>query len=654
MKRFTVFLLTTLIFSLPATAVADPPEEKQESVRGATASATEETTPEDVEEMPPVVVTATKIETPTKEVGSSITVISAEEIENKQRTSVQEVLRGTPGLDVVQNGSFGATTSVFLRGANSEHTLVLIDGIEVNDPISTGRAFNFGNLTTENIERIEILRGPQSTLYGSDALGGVINIITKKGEGPPKVYASAEYGSHETFRETVGLSGGNDLTYYSLSVSRLDTDGISARDEDDGNREEDGHENTSISAKVGLTPTDNTDLALIARYTDASVDLDSFAGDDPNSVQDTEHFFIRGQATVTLFDGFWEQTGSVSYSDTERDSDDPPDPMNPLGSTSFFDGELLKFEWQHNLYLHETNTLTLGVETEEEEGLSRSSFGDFPKKDVRMNGYYVQDQIKLWNRFFTTVGVRLDDHESFGSETTFRVASAYIFEETGTKLKGSYGEGFKAPSLYQLFAPDDPFFGPVGNPNLEPEESEGWDIGIEQELFDGKVLLGATYFENDFDNLIIFVSGDGFVNVSQAESEGVELSAEIYPCENLSIRANYTYMETKDKSTGEELVRRPGNKAGIDVNYRFLEDRANMNLEVLYVGEREDTDFSTFPSTTVTLDDYTVVNLAASYDVCENLRIFGRVENIFDEDYEEVLGFGVPGFSAYAGVRVMF
>ncbi|MBI4641541.1 MAG: TonB-dependent receptor [Candidatus Tectomicrobia bacterium] len=646
-KRGSVTIL--LLIMLSAIPVLSPAQEKEKKAKDG-----------NVEE---VVITATRIETPSREVASSITVITEREIENKQKTTVLELLRSIPGLDVVQQGGPGRVASIFIRGAKVEHTLVLIDGVEVNDPISPGRAYDFANLTTDNIERIEILRGPQSTLYGSDAIGGVINIITKKGEGKPGFFISTQGGSFTTFRENAGVSGGNKRVNYSLGISRFDTNGISAASEKDGNREKDDYKNTSLSGRLGLTPTEIFGIDVFLRYIDSRFDIDNFGGvggDDPNRRSDSRQLFFRTEARLSLFDDLWDQKLGFSLTDHDRNDNDDPDADHPLDFLrSSFSGQLLKFDWQHNFVLHETNTLTLGLETEEEKGesdfRSESAFGPFTsrfeEKTARTTGFYLQDQIKLLSSFFTTLGVRLDDHSRFGSEVTYRIAPAYLFKETGTKIKATYGTGFKAPTLFQLFSS-------FGNENLNPEKSRGWDIGIEQDLWEKRLTLGVTYFRNDFDNLIDFVFDpstfeSGFENVAEAESKGIELFASIRPIDDLSIRASYTYTDTEDKSTGEELLRRPKNKFGLDLDYRFLE-MGNVNLTLVYVGKRDDLDFSTFPAARVALGSYTLVNLAASYAITKNFQLFGRVENLLDDQYEEVKGFGTPGISAFAGAKVSF
>ena len=611
-----------------------------------------------------VVVTATRVETPVEEIASSITVISSKEIERKQKTTVLEVLKGLPGLDVVQNGGVGGATSIFLRGANSEHTLVMIDGVEVNDPISPGRSYDFAHLTVDNIERIEVIRGPQSTLYGSDAIGGVVNIITKKGEGKPKFFLSTEGGSFTTFREATGISGGNKWVNYSFALSRFDTEGISTASKKDGNYERDGYENTSLSAKLGFKPMDNLGIDFILRYMDAKTELDNFAGvggDDPNYVQKSNQFLFKTQVGLSLFNDLWIQKLGLALNDHNRDIKNKKDSQHPFDyEKGRYDGQLLKFDWQHHLQLHKTNALTFGLEYEREEGKSKyyweSLWGPgqsiFPKKTANIKGYYIQDEIKLWDRLFATLGIRIDDHSRFGSETTYRVAPAYLIKETDTKIKGTFGTGFKAPTLYQLFAPAT-LWGPIGNKDLKPEKSKGWDFGVEQNFFKNRVTLGATYFRNDFKDLIQFDWGQGYINIAKAKTEGVELFASAKPIDDLTLRINYTYTDTEDKTTGEALIRRPKNKIGFDINYHFL-NNGNVNLGVIYVGKRDDLDFSISPSRRVKLDQYTLVNLAVSYDITKNFQLFGRVENLLDKEYEEVKGFGTPGLSFFGGMKLSF
>ncbi len=611
----------------------------------------------------PIIVTATKVETPIREVASSVTVISQDKIANKQAATVLDVLRDVPGLDVVRTGGTGQQTSIFLRGANSSHTLVLIDGIEVNDPSNPSRSFDFSSLSTDNIERIEIVRGPGSTLYGSDALGGVIHIITRKGAGPTRVMLSGEGGSYETHQEKLSISGGTDFINYSLVASFLETEGISAANEKDGNKERDGYDRRSVTARLGLTPTNNFDLDFFFRYLDADTDLDNFGGafgDDPNNVLDSKSIFFRTQARLLVAE-LWEQKLGISLTDHDRKNRNDTDTANPVDTTrTSYDSRLYKIDWQHNLYLHPSNTLTIGTEYEKEQaksrdyrtyldwfsGLPTSSLNEFNKKTAETIGYYIQDQIKLGQDFITTVGLRADDHNRFGTRLTYRITSSYFIRQTGTRLKGTYGTAFKAPTLAQLYENS---AWVTGNLDLSPEKSRGWDIGVEQYLLDDRFILGATYFENRFEDLINTPYNPAtfkyeWQNVDRALTKGVELTASIRPLKDLTLATSYTFTDTEDRATGKELVRRPRHKYNVNIGYRFL-DRGNVNFDVIYVGKRDDV-------ANVKLDSYTVFNLGASFEINEYVSLTGRVENLFDEDYEEVDGFGMPGIGGYIGAQI--
>ena len=609
----------------------------------------------------PMVVTASRIETALDAVGSSITVITREEIEKRQAVQLTDVLRGVPGLDVVRQGGPGQTASVFLRGGNSSHTLVLIDGIEVNDPSTPARFFDFAAIPVDNIERVEILRGPGSPLYGSDAIGGVINIITRRSTGPTSGSVAVEAGSFRTHEEKISLRGGGDLFSYSLAGSFFDSEGISAAREEDGNTEEDGHERSSLAARIGLTPNETLALDLFYRYLDTETDLDNFGGafgDDPNNRYQAQSDYARLQAELDLMETAWVQTLGVSLTDYDRTNRNGTDAAHPVDTVdSRFEGRLWKVDWQHNLALTADDTLVLGVEHEEEAAESRDlrTFRDFftgepttlltefSEKRARTTGYFLENQLQPSEGTSLTAGLRLDDHSRFGSHTTWRVTGSYRFPATATRFMASYGTGFKAPSLYQLFSR-------FGDPDLDPETSRGWDIGFRQPLYDDKVRFGATYFQNDFEDLIDYdFAANAFRNVGEAHSRGVELTLQISPGEGLDIAAAYTYTDTEDEATGEQLLRRPRNKGSLSLSYEWS-DRLTGLLEVLYVGEREDT---VFPDI-VTLDSYTLVNLAARLPLGEHLELTGRIENLFDENYQEVSGYGTPGLAGYLGAKLIF
>jgi vitamin B12 transporter len=607
-----------------------------------------------------IVVTATRTEQPKLELASSTTLMSFEDLKKAGKETAADALAAVPGLDVVQNGGPGKTADIFIRGANSEHTLVMMDGVEVNDPMSPGRTFDFGHLNLDNIDRIEIVRGPQSTLYGSDAMGGVINIITKKGKGKPRGFISAETGSYSTFREAAGVNGGTDTVNYSLEISRFDSKGFSESGEKYGNTEKDGYKNTTLSGRIGFKPAKNLELNLISRYITARNHLDNFAGaggDDPNYITDARQFLLAADSRLSLLKGKWGQRLGISYNNMRRDLTNPTDQFQPFDSQEgLYKGRIFKIDWQHNLYLHPTSTVTAGIEYQMEWGESTYSWeslwgpgeSSFPGKSARTTGFYLQDSIKIQDTFFMTLGIRFDHHDRFGTETTYRIAPALLLE-SGTKLKATYGTGFKAPSLYQLYAPATAW-GLVGNQNLEPEKCKGWDIGIEQFLFNDRLTLSFTYFQNNFEDLILYDFIQGYININQADTKGFEIFMSAGPLKNLTINGSYTYTDAKDKETGEQLLRRPKHKANLTFNLRLFK-KTNVNLFIIHVGKRLDL----FPYPTITeAAAYTLFNLAASYQLSKNIEVFGRVDNLFGEDYEAVLGYGTPGRSAYIGIKATY
>jgi vitamin B12 transporter len=652
MKRSIIVLTLQALLWIALFAIAGAAQDSSD----AKASSTEQKKEDRQYQIDEMVVTATKVETPAKEVGSSITLITRQDIEAQQKTSVLDILRTVPSLDVIQNGGTGKTAAIFIRGAKSDHTLVLVDGVEMNDPISTGRSFNFANLTVDNIERIEVLRGPQSTLYGSDAMGGVINIITKTGKGKPNGYLSVEGGSFNSFKEAGSVNGGNKFARYSFGFSRQDTDGISSVKDRTGNLEKDGYGSTSFSGKLGITPAQNFDIDVMYSRSQSKTDLDETGDDDPNYTAAATSNLLRTQAKFSLFNNVWDQKIGFSLTDIERNDRNDFDTTHPSdNSLSSFNGRMIKFDWQNIFNIHRTNVLTAGLETEEEEGKSdyssNSAWGPytsvFIEKSARTTGYYMQDQIKLWDAWFTTVGFRLDDHDKFGTKATYRVASALVIEKTGTKFKTSFGTGFKSPSLFQLYSP-------YGDENLEPEESTGWDAGIEQSFAGEKLTADFTYFSNDFENLVDYNSATyKYSNIAKAKTQGIELSASIHATGSLILRGSYTFTKTEDKATGLELLRRAKNKIGFDTNYRFGEN-GDINFNLTYVGNRADIDYSSYPAAKVRMPGHVVANLAASYNLTKYFQIFGRVDNLFNNDYEEIIGYGTPGASAFGGIKVSF
>jgi len=610
-----------------------------------------------------VVVTANRVETPTKEIATSVTVITEQDLEQTKKTTLVEALREVVGLSVLQTGPVGSSASVMLRGANSEHTLVMIDGVEVNDPITPSRTFDFSHLQIEGIERVEILRGPQSTLYGSDAMAGVINIITKKGQGKPVFHLSSLAGSYRTFSGTAGLSGEMKKFHYSLWTSSLTSRGFSAAsDRLEGNTEADGYKNLSLSARAGYRLADNIDLDFSARFTDARSDIDNYGsafGDDPNNVQNYETLFLKGHLRGLFSKNRWEQKWTFSHVRSNRETDNPTDEQHPFDSDrSLYRSGLFKLDWQNNLFLHESNTLTFGAEYQQERGeseyYSESIWGPatslFPIKKAHNTGIYAQDQLRLAGIFFLTAGIRMDTHSQSGPSTTFRIAPAFFIRQTSTKLKATLGTGFKSPSLYQLYAPGN-IWGPIGNETIEPEETTSWDMGIEQTLWDGKILLEGTFFSSRYKNLIDYDYTEGYINIAQASSKGVEIALEFFPIENMALSVSYSHTVAKDLKTGEALLRRPKNKFAANLNFGILA-KGRLVISLIHLGERDDMEWIDWVSTRVRMTPFTLLNAVGSYDILPNIQLFLSLDNILDQRYELIKGYGTPGRSAYMGFKI--
>ncbi|MEA2078395.1 MAG: TonB-dependent receptor [Pseudomonadota bacterium] len=628
--------------------------------------------PTSAQEMDDLVVTATRLATPRGEVASSVTVITAEDIERRQFRSVAHALRSVPGLHVVQSGGPGQQTSVFMRGANSNHTLVLIDGIEATDPSSPAGAVDFSNLWLDNIERIEIVRGPQSTLYGSDAIGGVIHITTRRGEGKLHGAGKLEGGSDNTVNQQASAAGSTDRVNYSVGVTHVDTDGDSVtprRLRNGVSAEDDNYENWTTSARLGMAVSDRLEVTFFGRYIDSETDLDPElemfgfgTTEDRDARLDQTEYLLRGEAKAQLLDGLWEATFSTSYSDFDRKNrNDRQSPTETLTRTTF-DGDKLKFELKNDFYLMDAHVMTLGLETEKE-NMDSGGFSDFggfivgeeTDADARNDAVYAQDQFSYGNRVFGTAGLRYDDHDGFGSEVTYRLAPVYVHRETNTRLKASVGTGFKAPTLFQTdgFTPNN--FGSFyrGNPDLDPEESFGWEIGIEQAFWDERLNVGVTWFKSDIDDLMQVVFDPFFnstyENIDEADIQGAETFIHVQPLESLAVRLDYTYTDAEDDDTGEQLLRRAKHKLDLDVEFRPL-SRASINLAVNYVSDYKD--ISRESAGTIKGDDYAVLDIAADYQLNKQWRLFGRVENATDEHYEPADGFQASDRGLFAGAEL--
>lgn len=581
-----------------------------------------------------IVITATKIAEPLAETTSDLVVIKEDEIKRMNVEFVTDVLRKIPELNLIQNGGTGQTATVFLRGGDSRHTLVMIDGVKVQNP-NTG-SFDFSGISVDDIERIEIVKGPQSTLYGSEAMAGVINIITKKGTGKPKVDVSVESGSFGTYKPSFAVSGGDEKLDYRLTTAYFHTDGISSAKE---GREKDGYKNALLSGKFGIKPTKNFELELSGRYYSDRSEFDGFdfikkeAIDDFNFVQHGYHYVVSGKGRLYLFD-IWEQLLTASFVKDSIKGRDPDheDFFSNYDITSGMD----IIEWQHNFYLSDIYTLTGGVEYRKERGENIGTFDE----SIENNAFYLNNKLKFFKGdLIFDAGLRHDDHEAFGNKTTYRVGAIYNVKSAALRMRSSYGTGFRAPALNELFFP---FY---GNLNLKPEECTAWEVGLEKDFLNQRVSLSIIYFEQEYKNLIqtdplTFMAS----NIAEAEVKGIETGAIVKLRDNLNIKAGYTYLDTEDKSTGQRLTRRPKDK--INLSAVFSMGKASFVANYTFVGERFDS------AVERNLTSYSLVNLSGNYNATKDIMLFGRIDNLLDKDYEEAGSYGTPGLSVFAGVRV--
>jgi vitamin B12 transporter len=610
-----------------------------------------------------IVVTATRIETPAREVASSVTVIAGADLDRTKAATVLEALRDAPGLAAVANGGPGSAASIFIRGANSEHILVLLDGVELNDPMNPSRSFDFAHLGLDNVERVEVLRGPQSTLYGSDALGGVVNILTRRGEGPPRLSLTAQGGSYGTLSSGLDFGGSTGAFHYSLGLSQYGTRGFSASSSAyPGNVERDGYRNLSLAGRAGLVLKSGLEADLLVRAVSAKTDLDNFGGsggDDPNNTQRYDALVLRGQARALFAGGRWEQKLGLSYVRSTRDHDNPVDALHPFDAEKgSYQSDRAAVDWQNNVFLASSQTLTFGADISREQGESQytswSAYGPydspFPRRTADQAGIYVQDQLRIADRFFATVDARLDRHSRAGTALTYRLAPAYFIEATQTRIKATLGTGFKSPSLYQLYAPGT-FWGPIGNAALKPEESLGWDAGVEQLFLGGALTAGATYFQDDFRNLIDFDFSRGYINIGRARTRGVEIFAEAKSATGILGRVSYTSLGAKDLDRGTALLRRPNTRLTARIDIPFP-GRFAAGVAAAYTGARHDKDFSGWEARDVVLAPYVLLDASLSYRLSAETRLFLRLDNILDAKYETVYGYGTARFSITGGVKL--
>ena len=602
----------------------------------------------------PVVVTATRVEMPEKKVGKSVVVITSEDLEQRKPTSLTNALRDLAGIRAQELRGPGSQATINIRGVGARYTQILINGLPVRDASDAqGSALEFMNdILIEDIERIEIVRGPSSTLYGSDSIGGTINIITKKGTEIPELFASFEGGSLSTFQEVVGARGARGPVHGSLTFKRLDSDGIDAHD---------NYEDTALAGQVGVDLSDTMAMAFSAKYSDSELDVNSSPAiengeiiNDRDNADDTKE--------KTLFNGAFTFTHDVSesldynvklgYVDTERIYYTGPEDDYGYENTAEYQANTLNTEIQMNYALSDTHLLTGGYEYEGESyELDLELYTDEP--DATRHSFYIQDSIVLLDDTLDLVpGIRYANHDQADSHVDWELSSSYLMNET-FRLHGHVGTGFRAPALYELYgAYFSSYTGEVvviGNEDLDPEESLGWDAGMEVSAFE-TLSCDLTYFSIDFDEMITYGTL-GYENTDGGKSQGLELKVSYTPFPSLSLNGSYTYTQAEE-ADGEDVAGISEHQFGLNVNWRALE-RLNANLSMTAISDRDTMvyDSSTYESVRCNEDGYVVVDLAANYMISDHFDIWGRINNLFDEEYTENF-YRAPGFGAYAGVKL--
>jgi vitamin B12 transporter len=627
-----------------------------------------------------VVISATKTPVPVSQVTSAVEVITGEQMQQRKLKTVAEALRWAQGLAVNQSGGPGTNVDVRIRGGTPEQTLVLIDGAIVNS--ATIGSYDFANLTTDNIERIEILRGSQSMLWGSDAMGGVINITTKRGRDTPNISGFSEYGSFNTIREGANVAGKKGPVDFSGSISRWDTAGFSAINYRRGATERDGYHNWQGSVRLGADLPKDGRLEFDFRWMKGIANFDGFAFNSTTFQSDPADVLgAKSQSTQYVFAGnymqpitsWWSQKLTLSRATDNLVSQSGTVERNlvtgatgPVGFpfNSQIETTSNRIEWQQNVQVAEPLLLTAGYQFREQIGQNTDSLDptmSIPTKSISSNAGFADAKLNLWDRLFGTAGIRQDEYNVFGSATTYRLTGGYLHQETGTKLRGSYGTGFRAPTINQLFFPG------FGTPNLQPEKSQGFDVAVDQTLLNDRVTLSLGYFWTRYRNLILSVfdpavctapGSFGFCaqNAGDARARGVEASGKFRLVrdqpwiKSLDLQFQYTYTLTNNLTDGQDtrLPKWPLNQWSTILSYQPIE-ALRANLEGRFVGQRYNN-----VGNSGSIGSFYVWNLSATYDVNKQIQVYTRVDNIFNEKYEEVLFFGTAIRSVFGGVRMNF
>jgi vitamin B12 transporter len=605
-----------------------------------------------------IVVTANRIEQKLSRVGQSITVIDREELTRRQSDVLSDLLRTVPGVAIARNGGVGSVTSVFIRGAESDQTVALIDGIKLNDPSAPGGGFNFGNLLTGNVDRIEILRGSQSVLWGSQAIGGVINVLTQRPTEKLSLNLRSEVGSYGTGNVVGNVSGAIGALKASGGAGYFSTDGVSSFNSARGGKEADGYRQIGANGALELTVSKYLSLDARGWYADSKVGVDGFAPPtysfgDTKEVDYTKQFTAYLGAKATFFDGRFKNRIGIADTDTRRRYIDPGSSPRETYRAKGTNGRI---DYQGVVEIADGWQSTFGAEHETSDFRS-SSFGGAPNVGrAQLDSGYAQIVATPIKQITMTAGVRHDEHDRFGGATTVGASALWAVSETGTTFRASYSEGFKAPSLYQLL-------GDYGNLTLRPETSDGFDVGATQAFLNQRVEIGLTYFDRQSVNLIDFVSCSRplvgictnrpfgtYNNIGRASATGVDATLTVTPIDQLRAQLSFSSLDATNRTLGSanfgrDLARRPSFNAAALVDYTFA-NGMGAGVTMAQVGSSFDN-----ASNSIKNKSYTLVDVRAAIPVGHGVELFARVENLFDKRYEAVYQYGTLGRAGYVGLR---
>jgi vitamin B12 transporter len=589
-----------------------------------------------------IVVTASGFEQPRSETGQAIDIVDRERLDQLQSATIGDALQSVPGVTVAARGGLGGQTSAFLRGGNSSQTLVLIDGVRINDLTSPNGAFDFGSLMTGNIGQVEVLRGPNSIIWGSQAIGGVVNIQSLAPVDGFEGRFGAEYGAADTKRVNANIAGTGGLFEGSLGGSYVDAQGISALA---GGTERDGFENFAGNGRLKLNISDAFNLDFRGYYNRATVEYDSAFGIGANALPVTQNRQFVGYvgANVVALDGRMQSRIAYTRTDIRRLGTDPV----VFSFNNFIvRGSIDRAEYNTAFDVNDALTLTAGLEYERT--FASTSF-EGAAADIARNHVisgFSQIIVRPVAGLTVTGGVRHDQYRDYGGQTTLGGNIAFTPNDGRTMLRATYGEGFRAPTLSEGQPP-------YGNPALRPETARNFDLGYEQQILDGKARFFATYFNRRSTDLIAFSFATfQSENIDRVKSTGVEAGFNLNPTDRLDIRASYTLVDAVNRSAGanfgNRLALRPQHSGSLTVDWQ-TPIGLSVGSSVLLIGDSFDD-----ASNSVALDGYALVGLRASLPINDRLELYGRVDNIFDVQYSVVAGYNSFARNAAVGVRAKF